>query len=37
MRDISKHDEEVNTEQLNWDDESDNQPNEKEFDDETNN
>lgn len=28
------NEEEVNTEQLNWDDES-NQPNEKEFDDET--
>ena len=29
-------DEEVNTEQLNWDDES-NQPNEEEYNDETNN
>lgn len=28
-------DEEVNSKKLNWDDESDNQPNEEEFDDET--
>ena len=29
--------EEVNTDQLNWDDESDNQPNEEEYNDETDN